>query len=752
MMKLSSLMLLLPIVLGIECGTDNDFLNKYPIQDKRHTNNKRSLQSGIVRGDSIETIRFHLEYSLTDPPEIQQRLKTRLESFAIPWFQRLLKVHPVQGTLKLADNFFCGSVEISDFIREVGVPADIIIFVTSNSYPGQTFAARAAPCVVDNPPFENVIAGFLEVNSFYYPGLSEEDELQLFPHEMTHILGFSRSLFDYYHKGPDVLYDVDEITLSSFARGAPVWQIVLPQVAQAGRDEFNCSTLTGVEVEGTTEDIGSHWDKRVLFNEYMISDITVKEVSFSKITAALLNSTGWYFVDFTYTYSIGQGAKEGCSYLDDPCLVAEEPLFEYYCNHPETEVCAPTHLHVGSCNVGESSSPVPLFYQWYENPDLGGFDIYNDFCPYVRPIDNRNCRGRELQPTLVNPELYGDEACTDCRCVEGSYINSTAGAQPSSHATCHRVLKCDLLAHEVTLQVGEVEVVCSFVGGEISIPGYTGTMKCPPSDILCRPQACIQSCNGVGLCINGICKCDPGYSGDNCRTICTAGCKHCAEFQPEVCTDCIDNASLNGTSCSCNQGFNLTDGQCKANSACDEGLKYLDGLCVESCPPETTVEVQGVCTHCSQNCLTCAHLPERCTSCSEEQWLNGNECVDECPFGTFANETSCQTCSQDCLACAYNADLCTMCQPPLVLSEGKCRSVCPRLVSVQIGSICYPCSSLCEACEGSVDNCISCGQGAIVFNGTCVTQCPEFYARVNDTCLRCDFPCTRCEADLSTCI
>lgn len=738
----------LPLAYAFVCGTNKALFDEFPVKRLSHT--QRAMQESTVhRADTIETIRFHLEYSLNDDLATQEKIKRRLEKFTIPWFKHVLKVHPVIGNLTLPNIFTCGPVEVPEYLKTVGVPADIIIFVNSDSFPFNSFAARAAHCANEDPPFENVIAGFLQVNSFFFNQLSEEDELQLFPHEITHILGFSQPLFDYYHKAADVLYEPEEIQDFSFERGAPVRRIILPQVVAAAREEFGCDSLEGVEVEGTTQDIGSHWEKRTMFHEYMISDITIKEVVFSRITVALLNSTGWYFVDPTYTQPIGNGYKQGCSYLVDPCLSAEKALFEEFCDSFGTEVCESTHLHVGVCNLKNLTLPVPAFYQWFDDPELGGLDMFNDYCPYVRPLDSKNCRGREVNATLVNPQLYGDEACSDCRCVEGVFQSNSS--VKDRVATCYRVLHCDLLAHEVTLKVGDAKVNCSFTGEEVAIPGLSGSLNCPASDILCRPAPCIHACNGVGLCNNGICSCDPGYGGDNCGTICADECQRCEDQNPASCTRCYANAELFNSTCQCSQGFVLTNGICVPEASCTEGLKYFEGSCVETCPANSTIDQDGVCSICSENCLTCTKSHDHCSACYIGEFLYENECFQECPFGTFSVASTCQDCSANCQACATKANFCTMCRPPLVLSDGVCTNTCPREVSVKIGNICYPCASNCKTCSGSPSSCSECAETAFSYEGECVTECPERYVRSDDQCLKCTYPCTRCELDLTSC-
>ncbi len=66
--------------------------------------------------------------------------------------------------------------------------------------------------------------------------------------------------------------------------------------------------------------IYSHWERKAIGNEYMISS-NKKGSYMSRITLALLDSTGWYpEVNYTYAEKSTWGNDKGCSFLDvDNC-------------------------------------------------------------------------------------------------------------------------------------------------------------------------------------------------------------------------------------------------------------------------------------------------------------------------------------------------------------------------------------------------------------------------------------------------
>ena len=122
-----------------------------------------------------------------------------------------------------------------------------------------------------------------------------------------------------------------------------------------------------------------------------------------------------------------------------------------------------------------------------------------------------NCRGHDYFATKMDNDLYAEEACEDCRCVEGNFVKS--GAQ-FDHTACLKVLKCH--DDRVDLDLDGSTVTCPFIGGNVEIPKYEGVIYCPASNVLCAAMPCMNHCSGVGVCENGVCKCENGNSDPDC--------------------------------------------------------------------------------------------------------------------------------------------------------------------------------------------------------------------------------------------
>lgn len=68
------------------------------------------------------------------------------------------------------------------------------------------------------------------------------------------------------------IYQPDTNTMTSVTeRGQTVYKIVTPKALEKAKEQFGCSTLSGVELEnqGGTGTAGDHWEKRIYMNDFM---------------------------------------------------------------------------------------------------------------------------------------------------------------------------------------------------------------------------------------------------------------------------------------------------------------------------------------------------------------------------------------------------------------------------------------------------------------------------------------------------
>ena len=92
------------------------------------------------------------------------------------------------------------------------------------------------------------------------------------------------------------------------------------------------------------------------------------------------------------------------------------------------------------------------------------------------------------------------------------YVLYSRAPEPS----CYTILGCSNVG--LQLSIGGKTITCPRQGGEVSVPGFFGTVQCPMSNKIC--QILQEKCNGSGvLMADGSCTCNPGYSGEDCSEI-----------------------------------------------------------------------------------------------------------------------------------------------------------------------------------------------------------------------------------------
>jgi hypothetical protein len=751
MLGVKWLPLLFTVILAKDwkCGFDtlDTDVNLAPQQRMLH---EREL---LDRTGLISPIRIHIEYgALNLSPTLEAYFKTEVMPYALNWFTKTLSVNPVQGKFALPSGT-CNLATIPSSLISPGVDADYVLFVYGNNYPTEGFAARAGACLID-PQYRNqVVAGSFELNTYYYDlAYTLEQHIGLVIHELTHALGFASNLYPLYTKDDGTSYAASEVTGTDVKRGKSVSMITLPKVVAEGQAAYACASLTGIELEdaGGAGTAGSHWEKRILYNEYMVGDIGPTEKVFSRITLALFDSTGWYQVDYSHSNNLLWGAGEGCSFLDQKCVISGVAQFPEFCDDSASK-CTFNHMHGGYCSIVSYSSALPLYFQYFASPNVGGVDFLADYCPYVDRYSNRNCRDLGTQPNLVI-DAYGEEVCLDCRCVEGTFLKDNYVANDSIHASCVRVQSCD--STKATLKVGDATVDCPFTGGVVTIPGFQGTLTCPDSDVLCAEFQCANFCSGAGICqSDGTCNCDEGFFGFDCHNMCSSYCLSCSDATTCLTCHSPDAEVVDGV-CQCKSGFIPSPDvkNCVSSSACPAGQKRYGDVCVAVCPADITIDSGDVCYPCDVTCATCAGTVTTCTTCPSPALLHLDTCVVECPNGYFSTNTDCLACDPSCLTCAGSATVCTACPVGKLTNGSSCVDVCPDGTYDNFGS-CILCFSSCLTCSGSSSFCTACAAPLLLYLNACVSSCPSSgYFSNGAECLPCDPTCLACSTSAANCL
>lgn len=748
-----------------ECGGDRSVEEVIP-DHKRHL---------LTRSSTLSPIRIYFSYYNFDlnSPDLNTYFYNSVMPAVKSFLSTSLKVYPVQNNLVLSSTNCLSNVIVPNEHKTVGVDADMIIYVGVDSLTTVSYVAFAGSCERESTGLNNVLAGTIIINIPKFSGSSFSASIAVITHEITHILGFSSSGFNYWKTPSGTAYATDTLKKTVSIRGATKTLIVTPNVVAKAREAFGCGTLEGIELEeyGGSGTAGSHWDKRIMMNDYMTGYVPAEPI-WSTITFAALEDSGWYTVDYTLAVAPLFGKIKGCEYFNNKCLVnGVSTDTRLWCDTQASWTCDVFALNKGTCQVSTYSVALPLEYQYYPTTTLGGSDAYADYCPYRVRYSNGSCRGNsQVTATLTNSN---DVIGINSRCFESTLVKSPSSTS-GPYSACYEVISCS--STSATIKIGTQTLACPFTGGSFTVTGYTGLIKCPASNILCEDVPCLNLCYGRGVCSKGFCVCLQGFSGNDCSLVCGVGC-----------LSCDSNGCL-----VCQSQYSLLNGAC---SVCSSNcLECSSGTTCTSCSSGYYID-NGSCTHCVLPCLVCSNL-NTCISCASGYIIVNEVCVYVCPSNCVTcsatqcyscssgyyldTVNSCASCPSKCLTCDSNI-LCTSCIADYVLVNGVCTitcqincnsctisticSICSSGYFLSSGS-CFQCISPCSTCSSS-SICLTCVTGYILVSGACILSCPSncqscssstvclicnsgFYLSTGN-CPQCISPCFECSSS-STCL
>ena len=167
-------------------------------------------------------------------------------------------------------------------------------------------------------------------------------------------------------------------------------------------------------------------------------------------------------------------------------------------------------------------------------------------------------------------------------------------------------------------------------------------------------------------------------------------------------------------------------------SKCPNG-KYADAL-------------KGQCLACSKTCQTCSGNSNKCTTCATGKYLEADTCktcvlgncencyakdkCTTCTKGFFLTAgKQCQKCKDKCSHCT-SATNCLDCHGAKFLDGHDCVDDCPSGKWKNKGSkTCDACKVPCKDCGASATDCTACNVGQYLKSGTCfkcvMTNCND---------------------------
>ena len=210
--------------------------------------------------------------------------------------------------------------------------------------------------------------------------------------------------------------------------------IITPNVQTYVKSYFNCqSAVLGalIEEEGGSGSGGSHWERKVYFDEYMTASVWSAGGKVTLLTLNFFKDTGFYYeVDMTKAENPYFGKNQGCTFAEGGASAAPE-----YCDATDTStVCGFDHTYGGYCSTGDRFGSGAAYIRPYSNilcafpenidgTNSWGASIYNSQSrclkvganPLCLPV---TCSGNNMQFTIGG---------ANHDCTEGSTVSTSSG-------------------------------------------------------------------------------------------------------------------------------------------------------------------------------------------------------------------------------------------------------------------------------------------------------------------------------------
>ena len=238
-------------------------------------------------------------------------------------------------------------------------------------------------------------------------------------------------------------------------------------------------------------------------------------------------------------------------------------------------------------------------------------------------------------------------------------------------------------------------------------------------------------------------------------------------------TTCISNIYINTIGCNsaCSHCFNDTANDCISCS--NPGKILYEGACLDNCPNEYYVQ-NHVCLSklkiytllaCNPSCSACKNGAKAgCLNCSNNLKFYKGECLDNCPDGSYENNSYCFDCPSNCKTCT-NLLQCQSCLDPTFLNSiyETCvtKDQCPKgTYPDEETRECNKCDISCERCTGpTFKECIECNKSLGYTSDLKSGQCKKIkcyngqylsFLTGEAICLPCGPRCKTCNSDYPT--
>ncbi|KAJ8008445.1 hypothetical protein DPEC_G00104900 [Dallia pectoralis] len=300
-------------------------------------------------------------------------------------------------------------------------------------------------------------------------GYSHQGTVQTVVHELFHVLGFSKKLFNTWR-------DCSYFTQSGVGC-SPRGQVT--NIDETGQMRIytqsviralqNHLTSTDPELGAPLEnlDVGpgglsSHWESRVLHGSIMAAALGDPAlVRVDPVTLAALQDSGWYSVNHSRAQSLVWGEGEGVLFGSMSSCHGNSSFF---CSGSGLG-CHYLHLHKGECQT----------------------DQYLDGCRIYKPLTNRSECWKEENESETD-KWTGETYQLDSRCFISNLTreNVSLSVSDSVVGRCYRHRCTGLNRYQIKV-FGSEWMACP-AGGAIEVTGHRGLVFCPDKRLCYYPD------------------------------------------------------------------------------------------------------------------------------------------------------------------------------------------------------------------------------------------------------------------------
>jgi hypothetical protein len=469
-------------ILNSHCGADDLKLNPINLEFDKETTQKINKK---LTAASYTPIKIGMDYTSFKKPNSMSNenfntIKDIIDE-TTKEFAKFLKVQHVNIDLSGAADKIKQACEVdslgSDYTNFL-VNNDLIVFPTFSTELGSSVLAAAGFCLsITSNSKKRPVAGILLINQTlsFDKQNTKEYMKSLLLHEMTHIIAFT----------PTLLGDWGMTTTRN-----SVTYVNSNNVVIKARQHFNCASITGVPLEnqGGQGSAGSHWEARYMLGDYMISTNYLDNV-ISDITFALFEDSGLYEVEYFSGGLFKYGKNKGCSFFNNKCIVNGNSISEEFCVTPTLPMCTQSRTAKGYCSIYQYTTSVPSQYQYFSNPNYGGF-LPADYCPVANAGSSEtvyyptNCK---IGTSTLASE-YGETFGSNSFCFLSSLLPSSSSLNTTYQSICYRVT-CNSSSKQIIINIGSSRVTCPTNGGNINNPsGFKGYITCPKYTDICDAE------------------------------------------------------------------------------------------------------------------------------------------------------------------------------------------------------------------------------------------------------------------------